>query len=83
MWLGNVHKRCKQIERISYKIDQQKVVATNDFNQLKADKAQLGVNFIKVLTRSFHAHRSQKGKKLLNLTVFLTLLGICPRKRCS
>ena len=35
----------------------------------------LGVNFINVFTRSFYARRSQKWKKLLDLTVFLRFLG--------
>ena len=34
-----------------------------------------GVNFINVFTCSFYAGRSQKPKKLLNLTVFWALLG--------
>ena len=34
-----------------------------------------GVNFINVLTSYFYARRSQKRKKLLNLTVFFALLG--------
>ena len=33
------------------------------------------VNFINVLMRSFYSRRSQKCKKLLNLTVFFALLG--------
>ena len=37
--------------------------------------ARSGVNFINVFTRSFYAHRSQKCKKLLDLTVFFALLG--------
>ena len=32
------------------------------------------VNFINVFMRSFYAHRSQKHKKLLDLTVFFALL---------
>ena len=35
----------------------------------------LGVNFINVLTCSFYAHRSQMRKKLLELTVFFSILG--------
>ena len=34
-----------------------------------------GVNFINVFTLSFYIRRSQKWKKLLELTVFLALLG--------
>ena len=34
----------------------------------------LGVNFINMLTSSFYSSRSQKRKKLLNLTVFFALL---------
>ena len=34
-----------------------------------------GVNFINVFTHSFYARRSQKSKKLLELTVFIVLLG--------
>ena len=34
-----------------------------------------GVNFINMLTRSFYLLRSQKRKKLLDLTVFFALLG--------
>ena len=37
--------------------------------------AKPGDNFIYVFTRSFYTHRSQKRKKLLNLTAFLALLG--------
>ena len=33
------------------------------------------VSFINLFTRSFYAHRSQKRKKLLDLTVFFALLG--------
>ena len=38
-------------------------------------EAILGVNFITVFKRSFYAGRSQKRKKLLELTVFFSLLG--------
>ena len=34
-----------------------------------------GVNFINMFTRSFYARRSQKCKKLLDLSVFFALLG--------
>ena len=34
-----------------------------------------GVNFINVFTSSFHACRSEKCKKLLDLTVLFALLG--------
>ena len=34
-----------------------------------------GVNFINMFTPSFYACRSQKCKKLLDLTVFFALLG--------
>ena len=34
-----------------------------------------GVNFINMFTRSFYTHRSQKRKRLLELTVFFALLG--------
>ena len=39
-----------------------------------------GVNFINLFTRSFYANRSQKRKKLLDLTVFFALLGsVCEK----
>ena len=34
-----------------------------------------GLNFINLLTRSFYASRSEKRKKLLELTVIFVLLG--------
>ena len=37
--------------------------------------SQAGVNFTNMFTHSFYARRSQKRKKLHNLTVFLALLG--------
>ena len=41
------------------------------------------VNFINVFTRSFYERRSQKHKKLLDLTVFFVLLGsACVYKSC-
>ena len=45
--------------------------------QLKrvAHEQTRGVNFIKVLTHSFYASRSQKGKNLHDLTVFFSFLG--------
>ena len=37
-----------------------------------------------LFTSSFYAHRSQKCKKLLNLTVFLALLGsVCVKAACE
>ena len=36
---------------------------------------RFGVNFINVFMRSFYAHRSQKRKKLLELTIVFALLG--------
>ena len=36
---------------------------------------RFGVNFINVFTHSFYAHRSQKRKKLLELTIVFALLG--------
>ena len=57
----------------------------NLFYQVSLSRAQKGreplaytmpwVNFINVLTHSFYAHRSQKRKKLLDLTAFFVLLG--------
>ena len=41
------------------------------------------VNFINKLTRSFYARRSQKRKKLLDLTVFFALLGSAHVKAVS
>ena len=38
-------------------------------------KLTSGVNFITLFTHSFAASRSRKRKKLLNLSVFLALLG--------
>ena len=37
--------------------------------------SKLGVNFINVFMRSFYALRSQKRKKMLDLTDFFALLG--------
>ena len=38
-------------------------------------KQRSGVNFTNVFTSSFYSSRSQKKKKLLDLTVFFALLG--------
>ena len=38
-------------------------------------KTKLWVHFINVFTRSFYVRRSQKCKKVLDLTVFFALLG--------
>ena len=47
-------------------------------------KLGIGVNFINVITRSFYAHRSQKRKKMLDLTVFFALLGsACVKAACK
>ena len=43
----------------------------------------LGVNFINVFTQSFYAQRSQKPKKLLELTDFFALLGSVGVKTAS
>ena len=45
---------------------------------------QPGFNFITVFMPSFYKCRSQKGKKLLDLTVFLALLGsVCVKAACE
>ena len=41
------------------------------------------VNFINVFTRSFNARRSQKHKKLLELTIFFCACGTCMRRSCT
>ena len=51
---------------------QNSLSTTGDKNALNSIS---GVNFINVFTGSFYACRSQKRKKLLNLTVFFALLG--------
>ena len=55
--------------------------ANADFNRNRKplngriNRVRSWVKFIKVLTCSFYAHRSQKRKKLLDLAVFFVLLG--------
>ena len=50
-------------------------LGTHVLQQSLANKQRFGVNFINVFTCSFYACRSQKHKKLLELTVFFALLG--------
>ena len=58
---------------------QQQIVVNAIFNFIETIFTDIyvrpGVNFINVFTHSFHERRSQRCKKLLNLTVFLALLG--------
>ena len=42
-----------------------------------------GVNFINVFMCNFHACRSQKRKKLLELTVFLRFQDLCVAGNCG
>ena len=45
------------------------------FHSRTAGSMRLGVNFINMFMGSFYARRSRKHKKLLELTVFFSLLG--------